>query len=483
MVLDINLFRKARGGDPEIVRASQRRRFKDESVVDKVIELDEAWSKQDYATAQIAKEINAASKEFGQKKKAGEDTSAIASRVAELKEKLEESKAKTASLLAERDAVLNDIGNIVSEEAPMSADEENNLVVYSRDAEVKLNAAAAAGEAPVEGAEAPATTAVDRAGKPVSYPVLSHIRVLERLGATDCARGVKAAGSRGYYLCRWGPLLNQALITYALQFMNRRGYIPMHTPFFLEKDMMARCAELGDYDEQLYKVSGEGNDKYLIATSEQTLCAYHSGEVLQLPGAELKYRSIKRATPGQAEEVRTHEAKCFRYTGYSTCFRKEAGRHGADTLGIFRIHQFEKVEQFIICRPEDSWEAMEYMIDQCRDFYDSLGLSYRVVAIVSGALNNAAAKKYDLEAWFPGSKQYRELVSCSNCLDYQARSLDIKYFDAKGEKKYPHMLNSTLIATERALCCLVENYQTEGGVVVPEVLRPYVGADFLPYIG
>eukprot|EP01015_Nassula_variabilis_P034371 TRINITY_DN844_c0_g1_i2.p1 TRINITY_DN844_c0_g1~~TRINITY_DN844_c0_g1_i2.p1 ORF type:complete len:212 (-),score=56.37 TRINITY_DN844_c0_g1_i2:105-740(-) len=175
----------------------------------------------------------------------------------------------------------------------------------------------------------------------------------------------------------------------------------------------------------------------------------------------------------------------IRFAGTSTCFRKEAGAHGKDTWGIFRIHQFEKVEQFVITTPEESVKAQEEMIATAEEFYQSLGLPYRVVNIVSGALNDAAAKKYDLEAWFPGYNAYRELVSCSNCTDYQSRALEIRCGIKKAnqqEKKYVHMLNGTLCATERTLCCLLENYQTEKGVKVPEVLIPFMhGQDFIPY--
>ena len=175
--------------------------------------------------------------------------------------------------------------------------------------------------------------------------------------------------------------------------------------------------------------------------------------------------------------------------GYSTCFRKEAGSRGRDTLGIFRVHQFEKVEQFVICSPDDntSWKLLEEMIKNAEDFYQALKIPYRVVAIVSGDLNNAAAKKYDLEAWFPGSQAYRELVSCSNCTDYQSRKLDTRVRTPKQEgiaqeKKYVHMLNATLTATERTLCCILENYQTPDGIVVPEVLRPFMGGmELIPF--
>ncbi|KAI7461318.1 Serine--tRNA ligase, partial [Hortaea werneckii] len=178
----------------------------------------------------------------------------------------------------------------------------------------------------------------------------------------------------------------------------------------------------------------------------------------------------------------------IKYAGYSTCFRKEAGSHGKDAWGIFRVHQFEKIEQFVFCKPENSWQHFDEMIDTSEEFYKNLGIPYRVVAIVSGALNNAASKKFDLEAWFPFQGEYKELVSCSNCTDYQTRELEIRYgqkkqTDASFQKTYCHALNSTLCATERALCCVLENYQTEDGIKVPEVLRKYIPGqpDFLPY--
>jgi seryl-tRNA synthetase len=168
----------------------------------------------------------------------------------------------------------------------------------------------------------------------------------------------------------------------------------------------------------------------------------------------------------------------IRYGGTSTCYRKEAGKHGIDTNGIFRVHQFEKVEQLCYCQPGGSNAMHDQMLECAKSFYDSLGLSYRVIAIVSGALNNSATKKYDIEGWFCGSKSYKELVSCSNCTDFFSKRLNVR--NKRGE--YVHILNSTLCANTRTICCMLEQYQTDQGVVVPEVLRKYVGKDFLKYI-
>jgi len=261
-----------------------------------------------------------------------------------------------------------------------------------------------------------------------------------------------------------GVDLNLALITYGLNFLRTKNYKKIQTPYFMKKDVMARTAQLSQFDEELYKVVGDGDDKYLIATSEQPISAFHANEWFDRPAEDLP----------------------LKYAGFSTCFRKEAGSHGRDTWGIFRVHQFEKIEQFVLTDPEKSWEMFDEMIATSEEFYQSLGLPYRVIAIVSGALNNAAAKKYDLEAFFPYQGEYKELVSCSNCLDYQSRHLEIRCGTKKmgdREKKYVHCLNSTLTATERTICCILENYQTPEGLRVPEPLIPYMGGrDFLPYV-
>jgi len=280
--------------------------------------------------------------------------------------------------------------------------------------------------------------------------------------AMDMKAGQAVAGHKGYFLKGIGVLLNQALISYGLDFLTERKYTALQPPFFMNKPVMAETAQLEQFDEELYKVTGTEDEKYLIATSEQPISAYHRKE--WIPEAQLP----------------------LRYAGYSSCFRKEAGASGKDVWGIFRVHQFEKVEQFCITSPEKSWEMHEEMIQVAMDFYKSLGISYRVVSIVSGGLNNAAAKKYDLEAWFPTFGRFRELVSCSNCTDYQARAMETRFGQKKmGDqvKQYVHMLNATLTATERTICCIIENYQTEKGIDVPKPLQKYLGGrEFIPFV-
>ncbi len=269
-------------------------------------------------------------------------------------------------------------------------------------------------------------------------------------------RGVKIVGHRGYFLQGRGLILNRALRTYAENFLMNEGYTIVEPPLFMDGEHMAKTAQLEQFAEELYEVveDKDGPKKYLIATSEQPISAMHMNEWL------------------------TEKELPIKYAGTSKCFRKEAGSHGRDALGLFRTHQFDKVEQFFIVKPEDSPEAFAEMRGTAERFLETLSLPYQRVSIVSGALNNAAAIKNDLEAWFPFHGEYKELVSCSNCTDYQSRPLEIRYGQKKSEidarKAYVHMLNCTLSATGRMMCCLLENFQTTDGFMVPEPLREYI---------
>ncbi|KAK4569711.1 Cytosolic seryl-tRNA synthetase [Recurvomyces mirabilis] len=447
-MLDVNDFITERGGDPAKIKASQRKRYASEEVVDEVIAMFEDHRKTQYAAGtEMGAKINKVQKDMSQNKKSkgsAEEFDALKKQKEDLgkeKEQLEEqARQKQIALLKK----VKTIGNYVHDSVPDSKDEDNNT--KERD-------------------WTPEGVTVEK------KDCMSHHEVLFRIGGYDPERGVKIVGHRGYCLTDVGFFLNQALINYGIQFLRKRQYKACQPPYFMLREAMSKTAQLEDFDDQLYKVTERDNDpasdKYLIATSEQPISAMHEGEWLSNTDLPIKY------------------------AGYSTNFRKEAGKHGKDAWGIFRVHQFEKIEQFIYCKPEDSWEHFDQMIDTSEEFYKSLKLPYRVVAIVSGALNNAAAKKYDLEAWFPYQGEYKELVSCSNCTDYQTRELEIRYgqkkqTDLSFQKAYCHALNSTLCATERALCCVLENYQREDGVEVPEVLRKYMPEDlqdgFLPYV-
>lgn len=434
MPLSINLFRASKGGDVEALKRNQRERGAPEAIIDEIVEMDNEWIKCGFEIANMNKEINAKSKEVGAKKKAKENADDLVAEVLRIKAILKEKEDD----LAKRELLINQklrmIGNIVDPEVPRSLTEDDNL-------EIKVW-----GER-----------------KPQSAARYHHHELLYMIDGYSSERGVAVAGHRAYFLKGAGVLLNQALINYGLSFLAGREYTPLQPPFMMKKDVMAETAQLEQFDEELYKVvsGGDAEDMYLIATSEQPISAYHRQEWIQAADVPL------------------------RYAGLSTCFRKEAGSHGRDAWGIFRIHQFEKIEQFVLTAPSESQNEHKKMIEIAEEFYQSLGLAYHVVVIASGALNNAAAKKYDLEAWFPTLGVYRELVSASNCTDYQSRAMETRFGAKKlnqTEKTYVHMLNATLCATERTICCILENYQTETGVVVPPVLRPFMGGiDFMPF--
>ncbi|KAG4304026.1 hypothetical protein PORY_002549 [Pneumocystis oryctolagi] len=418
-MLDIHLFISEKGGDPEKIKESQKKRGSSVEIVDQILVFYKSWTAERFVLDSLNREMNTLQKEISAKIKSKEDVLPLLVK----KQELQVRRKEVEVLEAEKEQVLKQalktVGNIVHDSVPVSNNEDDNEVIrtWSPDGTVEKK------------------------------ECLSHHEVLLRLDGYDSERGVKTAGHRGYFLKGCCVLLSQALINYSLNFLVERGYIVLQTPHMMNKDMMSKTAELEDFDNQLYKVIDGDDEKYLIATSEQPISVFHFGEWFEVPNEQLP----------------------IKYAGLSSCYRREAGAHGKDTWGIFRVHQFEKVfgllriEQFLITSPESSWTAFEEMISTAEEFYMSLNLPYRVVSIVSGALNNAASKKYDLEAWFPFQGEYKELVSCSNCTDYQSRNLEIRCGIKRlgdKEKKYVHCLNATLCAVTRTLSCILENYQT-----------------------
>ena len=235
-----------------------------------------------------------------------------------------------------------------------------------------------------------------------------------------------------------------------MDFLVKKGFTPIEPPFMLRRRAEEGVTSFEDFEEMLYKIEGE--DLYLIPTSEHPIAAMHMDEVLNPKDLPLKY------------------------AGISPCFRKEAGSHGRDTKGIFRVHQFNKVEQFVFCKPDESWDWFERLIENAEEIFRKLKIPYRVVNICTGDIGMVAAKKYDLEAWLPGQGKYREMVSCSNCTEWQSRRLNIRYFLPTGEKKYVHTLNSTAVATGRTIIAIMENFQKkDGSIRIPKVLHKYTG--------
>jgi len=420
-VLDIEIFRK----NLEVIKESERKRFKDPSIADKVLEYDKKWRS---ALAELQdlrqkrNEISTLIGKYKKEKKTKEANEAI-KKSKQIKTQIERVENKQKEYLEKREEFRYMVGNIVHESVPIAETEEGNEIIRE------------VGKLPE-----------------FNFDPESHVNLIELINGADTKKASEVVGSRFYYLKGDLVLLNLALMRYALDHLMKKNYFPMWTPFFIKHEVIKAAAELADFEEQLYKVQDE--DLFMIATSEQTLAAYHYDEIIDPERLPLKY------------------------AGISSCFRREAGSHGKDTLGIFRIHQFEKVEQFIFCKPEDSWQFHEELIRNAEELYQGLEIPYRIVNIASGELNDNAAKKYDLEAWFPASKTYRELVSCSNCLDYQARKLKIRMGKVGGaeQKQIVHTLNSTAIATERTICCILENYQNEdGSISIPKVLQKYMG--------
>ncbi len=279
-----------------------------------------------------------------------------------------------------------------------------------------------------------------------------HAAIMEKMGLVDIERAAKVSGARFYYLKGDMVLLNHALVSFAIDFASSHGYTAIQPPYMIKRDSMEGAVIAEDFEDSIYAI--EGQDLCMIGTSEHAMAAMHRDEILE--GASLP----------------------IRYAGVSACFRKEAGAHGRDQKGIFRVHQFDKVEQFAFARPEESWAEHERMLGVAEEFYRELGLPHRTVLLSSGDMGKVSAKTYDIEAWMAGQGAYREAVSCSNCLDYQARRLKMRFRDKTNEDtQYVHTLNSTLVATTRVLVAIVENCRTDSGISVPAPLRKYVGKD------
>ena len=474
MVLDLDLFRPDKGGDPDRVKASVKNRFDDVAQVDLVIELDSSWRKCRHNLDQLNKAKNGISKAYGARmkglkgaKESTEPSSTSALDLTELLAKIndisdqvtladlksyklsvDEQIIKVTKEMEEteqrRNDVLREIGNLLHKDVPISNNEDENAIIRTSEGLDDVVKGTQCGE----------------------FKYQSHVDLITMINGMDCERGSAIAGSRGYFLKGPAVWLQQALISYSLRFIAGQEFEPVYTPFWMKKSLMSQVAQLSQFDDELYKVisskdNPDSEDKYLIATSEQAIAALHVNEWLNPSVLPIKY------------------------AGLSTCFRQEVGAHGRDTRGIFRVHQFEKVEQFVIAAPTKSQEAFEEMITNAEQFYDSLGIPYRVVAIVSGALNNAAAIKYDLEAWFPGSAAFRELVSVSNCTDYQSRRLQIRFGQTKkmtGQVEFVHMLNGTLCAISRTICAILEVHQTPDGIKVPSALQPFMPEKFRSFI-
>ena len=408
----------------EAVIETEKKRFKNPQNAEKVLEFDLLWRNVLQEIQDLRKQRNDLSNEISQFKKSGEQEKANSTieKSKQIKETIDALEKKKIEYLEEREKFRYIIGNDLHKSVPIGETEESNAIIREY------------GEKPI-----------------FDFEPSSHVNIIRNINGADTKKASEVVGSRFYYLKGDLVLLNLALLRFALDKLMSKGYEPLWTPFFIKHEIMKAAAELADFENQLYKIHDE--DLYMIATSEQTLAAYHYDEIIDREKLPLKY------------------------AGISSCFRREAGSHGKDTLGIFRVHQFEKVEQYIFCKPENSWDLFDELISNAEEIYKELEIPYRIVNIASGELNDNAAKKYDLEAWFPSSGKFRELVSCSNCLDYQARKLKVRIgkVGSTQKKETAHTLNCTAIATERTICCILENYQNKDGTVtVPKAIQKYM---------
>ena len=418
-MLDIKLFRE----NPELIRESEQKRFRSTDNVENVIEYDTKWREGLKKLNELRAERNNLSKSFNEARKQGKDELKILQlKAKDISVEITRLEPRIGEFIEKRDEYRYKVGNIIDEDVPISDSEEDNLLISQEGKIPSFN-----------------------------FKPSNHVDLIEGVDGAEFKRAAEIAGSRFYYLKADMVYLNMALLKFAIDVLAEKGFIPFQTPFFIKHNVIKETAELADFEETLYKIEGE--DLFMIATSEQTLAALHRGEIID-------EKTLPR-----------------KYCGISSCFRREAGSHGRDTLGIFRVHQFEKIEQFVFCSEESAQIIHQELLENAEVIYKKLGLPYRIVSIVSSELNDNASKKYDLEGWFPGSGTYRELVSCTNCRDYQARKLNVRYgiHGDSDSLKMCNTLNSTAVATERTICCILENYQQEdGSICIPEVLIPYM---------
>jgi len=409
----------------DLVKENLKRRGEIEKIpwVDQLINDDKKWrSLQNEANSLRAKR-NKLTEEIGQLRRKGQDTSSLVQQAEQIPQQIKDLEQQTAELENKVTSALMGLPNIMHESVPFGKDENDNLEVR-------------------------------KWGRPpeFGFQPKDHIDLATSLGLIDMESAAKAAGARFYYLRGDLVKLNHALILSALDFIEKKGYELTLPPYLLRKEAVGGAVAISDFEDVIYKIEGE--DLYLLATSEHALLAQHMDGILD-----------GKALP-------------LRYAGVSPGLRKEAGAHGRDTKGIFRTHQFEKVEQFVFCKPDQSWEEHEKLIANAEEFIQMLKLPYRVVNVCTGDLGTVAAKKYDLEAWLPGQGKYREIVSCSNCTTYQAVRSKIRFRDRADEPtQWVHTLNSTLVATERTLVAIMENYQAkDGSIIVPDTLQVYMGS-------
>ena len=415
-MIDIKFLRE----NPDVVRASQKGRGESVELVDQILAIDEVRRAAVTEFETLRQEQNVLSKSVGAAK--GDEKTALLANAKDLADKVKAADAKRAEIEEKAKALILQLSNLLDTDAPIGGEEDFVTL---------------------EHIGSPRDFAKD------GFEPKDHVELGKLLGAIDTERGAKVAGSRSYYLTGVGALLEFALVNYAIQSALKNGFSPVIPPVLVNPAAMEGTGFLGQAAENVYRI--EKDDVYLVGTSEVPLAAMHMDEIL--PADKLP----------------------LRYAGYSSCFRREAGTYGKDTRGIIRVHQFDKVEMFSFCKPEDAKEEHKRLLQWEKDFLIAMEIPFRVIDVASGDLGSSANRKFDIEAWIPTQGAYREVTSTSNCTEFQARRLNIRYKDAEGTKAIA-TLNGTLVAIPRMIVAILENHQNADGTVnVPVALQPFLG--------
>ena len=391
---------------------------------DNMIELDKKRRDLIKETDELRKKRNQMSISIAKAKKSNEDISTLLNDMEKISKDLDDLEQSQKSIQSSYTTLAFSIPNMIHESVPIGPDESSNLEIRKWGAIPNFD-----------------------------FDVKGHEEIAEKLDLLDIQRASKTAGARFYYLKGDLVKLAYALTAFASEFLSEKGYKLIQPPYMINRKSMEGAVIADDFEDVIYKIHNE--DLYLIGTSEHAIASMYLDEILDGKSLPDRFGSI------------------------SPCFRKEAGAHGKDQKGIFRVHQFEKFEQFVFTKPEDSDNEQEKMITNSEEFFQKLGIPHRVILLSSGDMGKVSSKTYDIEAWMPGQNSYREICSISNCLDYQSRRLKIRYRDKTNEEtQYIHTLNGTLVAVERTIVAIIENFQTnDGHIKVPDVLQKYLGKD------
>jgi seryl-tRNA synthetase len=415
-MIDIKFLRD----NPDVVRLSQKGRGESVELVDQILAIDEIKRAAISEFEVLRQEQNTLSKSVGAAK--GDEKTALLANAKALADKVKAADAKRAEVEEQAKQLVLQLSNLLDTDAPIGGEEDFVTIEH---------------------------VGTPRDFTKDGFEPKDHVELGKLLGAIDTERGAKVAGSRSYYLTGAGAMLEFALVNYAIQSALKNGFTPVIPPVLVNPSAMEGTGFLGQAAENVYRI--EKDDVYLVGTSEVPLAAMHMDEIL--PGDKLP----------------------MRYAGYSSCFRREAGTYGKDTRGIIRVHQFDKVEMFSFCKPEDAKEEHKRLLQWEKDFLNAMEIPYRVIDVASGDLGSSATRKFDIEAWIPTQGAYREVTSTSNCTEFQARRLNIRYKDADGTKAIA-TLNGTLVAIPRMIVAILENHQNADGTVnVPAALQPFLG--------